>query len=219
MMADSTPPSPRPCISAELRYSAFNSHKIASSWIDNVIPLYAHVLTPKTLKPGKHPVLIRFHGGGLVEGVALGDWFRSYILAFAERESAIIISPEYRMLPEANGWEMLDDLRAFLDCLTADGGLKALGKHLDLDNVHLDIDRTAITAENAGAYLAIHALFQQPTQKLNIRALMLQSPMLDLIDAHFSGQRTSFPTTIGDTPTYPRDTFEQHLATLPQGRS
>ncbi|KAK3081274.1 hypothetical protein LTS18_008416 [Coniosporium uncinatum] len=189
-MADS---SPRPRISAELRYSAFNSHNVAYSWIDNVTPLYAHVLTLKTLKPGTHPVLIRSHGGGLVEGVALGDWFRSYILAFAERESAIIISPECRMLPEANGWEMLDDLRAFLDWLVADDSVKALGKHLDHDNVHLDIDRIVITAESAGAYLAIHALFQQTTQKLTIRALMLQSPMLDLLDAHFSGQRTPLP--------------------------
>src|ERR1051326_3341962 len=49
------------------------------------------------------PVILRFHGGGFVTGSSLfPDFFPKWALELALRQSAVIVSPNYRLLPESS---------------------------------------------------------------------------------------------------------------------
>ena len=62
------------------------------------------VLVPKDLKPGVHPVVYHIHGGFLVGGDGLfAPFFPRWVDKLAREHSAIIVSPDYRLLPSKNG--------------------------------------------------------------------------------------------------------------------
>ena len=61
----------------EVRYAGFDIHNVPYKTVDDH-PIEVSILIPKNIQPGKRPLLVRFHGGGLVEGVRLGDWFREW---------------------------------------------------------------------------------------------------------------------------------------------
>jgi acetyl esterase/lipase len=90
------------------------------------------ILIPKGLKPGVHPVFVRFHGGGCVSPFlysaqrahtltlhkvsgtwAYPDWFANWLVPLVHRNNAIIVSPNYRLLPEHNGNDIQEDLVDF----------------------------------------------------------------------------------------------------------
>lgn len=51
----------------------------------NGTPILASVLVPKDIKPGKHPLTVRWHGGFLVTGHRLyADWYVPCRLSPAE---------------------------------------------------------------------------------------------------------------------------------------
>lgn len=57
------------------------------------------------------PVLLRIHGGGLVGASSLfPDFFAPWHLELASRHSALIVSPNYRLLPESSVEEILSDI-------------------------------------------------------------------------------------------------------------
>ncbi|KAK3369350.1 hypothetical protein B0T24DRAFT_681371 [Lasiosphaeria ovina] len=60
------------------------------------------------------PLLAHFHGGGLITGTALdSQMIPLWLLQFAESRGAIVASPCLRLLPEALGSEILDDIKDF----------------------------------------------------------------------------------------------------------
>ena len=86
----------------------------------NNIPLKATVLTPLHLTTStpaqgkKHPLIVRWHGGGFIVGHRMYEpWFAQWLLDLALDHEAILISPDYRLLPESNGAEILDDVAYF----------------------------------------------------------------------------------------------------------
>lgn len=49
----------------ETRFDSFNIHRTSYKKVrDQGVDV--GIFIPKTLKPGKHPILVKFHGGGLV---------------------------------------------------------------------------------------------------------------------------------------------------------
>ena len=61
-------------------------------------PITLNVLYPKNLKisPNGQPILIRYHGGGLIAGASMfPDFVGRWLLELVERHSAIIVSPDY----------------------------------------------------------------------------------------------------------------------------
>ncbi|KAF7591461.1 hypothetical protein BBP40_001507 [Aspergillus hancockii] len=69
------------------------------------------VLYPKSLAEPSNwplrsvprPVLLRYHGGGLIAGYSLfPPFFNPWYLELAQEHSAIIVSPDYRLLPESS---------------------------------------------------------------------------------------------------------------------
>ncbi|KAF7589735.1 hypothetical protein BBP40_003934 [Aspergillus hancockii] len=73
------------------------------------------ILYPRTLSEDKRrsapcPILLRYHGGGLVAGSSLfPPFFNPWYLELAKEKSAIIVSPDYRLMPEVTVFEALED--------------------------------------------------------------------------------------------------------------
>lgn len=75
-------------------------------------------------------------------------WFGKWILDFAQLHGAVIVSPNYRLLPEARGLDILQDMRAFWTWMDNKGAQNFLdGIH---GNVILDTERTLLVGESAG---------------------------------------------------------------------
>ena len=52
----------------ETRFDSFNMYRTSYKVINNH-PIDVGILVPKTFNPGRHPILVKFHGGGLVRYV------------------------------------------------------------------------------------------------------------------------------------------------------
>lgn len=106
------------------------------------VPLAMDIFKPVLSEDADLPVIVIIHGGGLV----LGDrkMSRSYGRALASR-GYLVFAVEYRLAPRANACEQLDDVCA---------GMDLVGRKLVDFNV--DFTRVFLTAESAGAYLAIY---------------------------------------------------------------
>lgn len=98
------------------------------------------ILLPKNLKPGPHPVLVYMHGGFLVmaHGLYAPFWPKSMNKLALDHE-AIIIAPDYRLLPSENG--IADPLEDVEDCWqwtksTLPGILAAKAPEQSLDFSH-----------------------------------------------------------------------------------
>ena len=116
------------------------------------IPLAMDIFKPVVPPGTKLPVIVTIHGGGL----ALGD--RSISRPFARllaHKGYLVFSLEYRLVPQANVCEELDDICA---------GLDTVGRLLhDYD---LDYTRFFLAAESAGAYLAIYVAAMKQSERL-----------------------------------------------------
>ena len=106
------------------------------------VPLAMDIFKPVVPEETELPVIVNIHGGGLV----IGDhrMSRAYGRALASR-GYLVFSIEYRLAPRANACEQLDDVCA---------GMDYVGRRLVEFNV--DFWRMFLTAESAGAFLAIY---------------------------------------------------------------
>ena len=116
------------------------------------VPLAMDIFKPVVPEDTELPVIVYIHGGGLV----LGDrrMSRPYGRALASR-GYLVFSIEYRLAPRANACEQLDDVCA---------GMDYIGRRLVDFNV--DFTRVFLTAESAGAYLAIYVAAMKNSKKL-----------------------------------------------------
>jgi acetyl esterase/lipase len=175
-------------------YKEVNNHKIAVS-----------ILIPKTLSPSpspsssnqnptpnqkekkqpqkkKHPLFVKFHGGGFVQGTALhGPWFTSWLVPFLLRAHAITILPNYRLIPEANGHDVLSDLSDFWAWFDAE--LEAYVKAI-APGIELDFGRLLVGGDSAGGLLAFQSGVRLPRGK--VRALLAQYPMSDYLRREYA---------------------------------
>ncbi|KAI9647659.1 hypothetical protein NHQ30_004044 [Ciborinia camelliae] len=140
----------------------FNLHTISYKTIHG-FSIPAHILIPKSIasnpEAGKYPVLVRFHGGFLVTGSALfTEWLSPWVINLVTSNSAILIMPDYRLLPEATGQEILDDLRDFWAWFEGTGA-HGLSHYLASvnGNLNVDFDKVTVFGESAGGYLAIRS--------------------------------------------------------------
>ncbi len=116
------------------------------------VPLAMDIFKPVVPEDTELPVIVNIHGGGLV----IGDhrMSRAYGRALASR-GYLVFSIEYRLAPRANACEQLDDVCA---------GMDYVGRRLVEFNV--DFWRMFLTAESAGAFLAIYVAAMKKSKKL-----------------------------------------------------
>jgi hypothetical protein len=79
------------------------------------------------------------------------EWFPQWLLELAEAHNAVIISPNYRFLPEATGVEILEDVDDFWTWLHSDKLTALLGPQ----SIELDFARVLAAGDSAGGLLSI----------------------------------------------------------------
>ncbi|ETN38407.1 uncharacterized protein HMPREF1541_06442 [Cyphellophora europaea CBS 101466] len=163
-------------------YAAFDIHRAVFKTIHSH-PIHLDVLIPKSLspQPAGAPLILRFHGGGLITGSSLlPAFFPTYLLDLAIQYSAIIISPNHRLLPEVAVSDILADID---DCWC--------WLHTDFHNflssniqstIKADLSRIFTIGDSAGGYLALQTALSHPE---GVRAACVSYPMVDIKDRWF----------------------------------
>jgi acetyl esterase/lipase len=158
---------------AATRFSSFDVHQTSYKHIGNS-GISVGILIPKNVKPGKHPLHVKYHGGGLITGDSLfADWFANYLVSFTHRTSSIIVLPNYRFVPEHSGADILEDIRDFW---------RWVDQHLvdflqDVaPGIEVDLDRLLVSGDSSGGWLALHSVFELPEGR--IKAMFLEYPMV-----------------------------------------
>ncbi|KAE9372865.1 alpha/beta-hydrolase [Stipitochalara longipes BDJ] len=161
----------------------------------------AGIYTPNGLTPGKYPLIARFHGGFLITG-AHQEWFEPWLMKYSILHSAIVVSPDYRMLPEANGLDIMKDLSDFWDWVHS-GLQKELGSGIEIDYGKILIERGS-----AGGYLAIQSALSQGHK---VAACMASYAPIDLKIPFFT---TAYERSMVGFPMQPADMVEKHITSL-----
>lgn len=188
------------------RFSSFTVHSTPYKHMgDHAIT--AGILIPKTLNHGtKHPLFVKFHGGGLITGDALyPDWFANFFVDFLHRTNSIAVLPNYRLVPEHSGDEILEDVRDLWKWV--DDELPACLRSIDAA-IEIDFDRMLVNGDSAGGWTALHSALSLPKHK--IRAMVLEYPMLRRLP---DAER---PVQLGDTAP-PLALVDDYLAKLDKG--
>ncbi|KAL1879040.1 hypothetical protein Plec18167_004337 [Paecilomyces lecythidis] len=167
----------------------------------------ADILIPKAPFQGKRPVIARFHGGGLIAGDSLYlDWIPPWLLQLAERHSAVIISPNYRLMPEATGLDILEDVEEFWSWLHSSSLAKTLKNHES--ETTLDLSRIITAGDSAGGLLSIYLALSHPDE---IRAGTAAYPMVDMHEPDYC---TPQYKQMFDSPVLPASVVTDHLAKM-----
>jgi acetyl esterase/lipase len=78
-------------------------------------------------------------------------WFFKWELDFAQEQDAVILSPNYRLLPEAKGRDVIDDMASFWAWVYSGGPSRHLAKIRD-QKLQLNLSRTLLLGESAGEF-------------------------------------------------------------------
>ncbi|KAL4906189.1 Alpha/Beta hydrolase protein [Aspergillus multicolor] len=147
------------------KFSDFNRRDIVYTTVA-AHPIEVSIFTPKTAtnapadEPQSAPVLVYWHGGGFIVGDRLyKGWWPDWLLEFALSQNALIIAPDYRLLPEATGADILDDMDAFWAWF-----LQTLPGIAESENwtTRPDLDRIICAGHSAGGSIALYSALQRP---------------------------------------------------------
>ncbi|KAK7206392.1 Alpha/Beta hydrolase protein [Myxozyma melibiosi] len=167
-------------------------------------PIYTDVLIPKDVPEGPRPILIRLHGGFLITGSRKQeDWFGLWVSQLASTNGAIFIQPDYRLMPEATGVEILSDIDDFYTWFTTElpGVLAKVAP-----KVTADYDRVVVVGESAGGYLSLQFALDH---KDKLRAAISIYPMTDMRDPWYT---QDFPKKMAGAPLHPESLIDEYLA-------
>ncbi|KAL4767521.1 alpha/beta-hydrolase [Aspergillus nidulans var. acristatus] len=193
------------------RFDAFSiisvGYKTVGSHTITVDVLYSKSLNEPTqqhLLSVPRPVLLRYHGGGLIAGYSLfPTFFSPWYLQLAQEYSAIIVSPNYRLLPESSVLEVLEDVEDHWHWMLQ--SLPFLLQRETKGTVKADLSRIMTIGDSAGGYLSLQMGLSHPDQ---IRAVNAVYPMVNPKAHHFSsGQERP----VFNLPAYPPNTLSLHL--------
>ncbi|KAM0555890.1 hypothetical protein ACHAPJ_006292 [Fusarium lateritium] len=155
------------------------------------------ILLPKNLKPGPHPIIYHIHGGFLVMGHGLfAPFFPKWVDKLALEHSAIIVSPDYRLLPSANGLaDVLEDVEDGWQWTKSQlpGILKEKAP-----GHFLDFSHTLLAGGSAGGYCATELALSHPDE---FHSLAVVYPLLDTKDkVYLEGPSPDEPTVLRFPP-------------------
>ncbi|KAE8143959.1 Alpha/Beta hydrolase protein [Aspergillus pseudotamarii] len=164
----------------------------------------ADFIIPHAECTGKRPLIVRFHGGGLITGDSLSmDWFPQWLLDLAKKHHAVIATANYRLLPEATSLDIFEDVEDFWTWLHSSEVERTLSSCVN--PTKLDLDRVITAGESAGGLLSVCLALAHPDE---IRAATASYPCLDMASAHFS---TPNPVPLTNPPV-PESLIDETLA-------
>ncbi|KAJ5980608.1 hypothetical protein N7481_007906 [Penicillium waksmanii] len=143
------------------------------------------ILVPKARHEGKRPVIVNFHGGGLVVGDSLLMFiWPVWLSELALKHGAIIISPNYRLMPEATSTEIYEDVDDFWAWIHTPELADLLRKHTT--PAELDLDRIMAIGGSAGGTLSLYLALAHPTE---IRSVTAAYPCTDFMTSAYTKPR------------------------------
>ncbi|KAL3432674.1 Alpha/Beta hydrolase protein [Aspergillus tetrazonus] len=158
-------------------------------------PIRADLLVPQTTYEGKRPIIARFHGGGLVMGDSLYmDWFPYWLSDLALEHEAVIVSANYRLMPQATGLDIYDDIKDFWAWLQSSAVEDILATYTT--PTEIDLAHILVTGESAGGLLSINSALQLANSHFvgfPVRAAIGMYPTVDMNSTDFTEPRTTPP--------------------------
>ncbi|KAF7551735.1 hypothetical protein G7Z17_g4791 [Cylindrodendrum hubeiense] len=188
-------------------FDSFEVHR--TYYKSSGVQIGADILIPRSgPRPKVRPVIVRIHGGFLITGASLYPaWFSKWVLQYATAHGAVIISPDYRLLPEVKGRDILDDFKEFwawFESGSPQQHLLSAGR----SDIIIDPERHLLIGESAGGYLAIQSVLSQFTRP---RAIIALYPMLDLKSEYYN---TSYEKPICGVPNFPNEAVSDFLESI-----
>lgn len=190
----------------------------------NKHPIYAFFVVPKVLPAGPRPLMVRYHGGGWTEGEAEAS-LRPFLLEMIRDSGAVLIAPDYRLRPEHELADGVQDSRDFWRWLEDGGAQAALTSIASSPTVTatadgavvLDASNLVVVGESAGGYHAAQVALLGMTS-LPIKCLIIQYPELRMAEK----TREEFERKEGSSrpvwpEKFPYSVVEEHLARLEPG--
>ncbi|KAG7284296.1 hypothetical protein NEMBOFW57_010665 [Staphylotrichum longicolle] len=158
-------------------FDKFTTFRAAYKIIDGQ-PIHAFFVVPNDLPSGPRPLLVRFHGGGWVEGEA-ETGLRAFFLELALKHGAVILTPDYRLRPEHQLTDGVEDIQCFWRWIE-DGSAQQL-LNTSLPDVVVDAGNLLVGGDSTGGHIAVTTALI-PLTSLPIKVLFLQYPTLDMTD-------------------------------------
>jgi acetyl esterase/lipase len=192
-------------------YKTVSGHQITA---DVLVPTKLIASSPSTspsTASQPRPILLRFHGGGFITGSSLfPDFFPKWGLELALRESAVIVSPDYRLMPESSVEDALEDMEDLWTWVHAElpGFIQAKTNR----TVAVDTERILNIGESAGGYFSLMLALSHPDA---VRAVAGAYPMLDLKDKYFT--EAFVKKIFGQEVQFPRSILDEHLEKVRKG--
>lgn len=120
------------------------------------------------------------------------------------------MNPDYRLLPESSGLDILEDLQHLFEWVHSSlaSHLSALPSH---PGITPNLDRILVTGESAGGYMALQSLILASRSHPPIAAVIAHYPMIDLRERFYSEK---YPKRIYGEECDPKDSPEALQAYL-----
>lgn len=120
---------------------------------------------------------------------------------------AVIISPNYRLLPEVKGIDILNDFRNFWSWFSSGSPQQHL-ENVGRSDVHLDLDKHLLIGESAGGYLAVQSVLSGMVRP---HAMVLLYPMLDMKSDYYN---KAYEKAIVGVPNFPNNLIDEFVASM-----
>ncbi|KAJ3031792.1 hypothetical protein HDV00_008122 [Rhizophlyctis rosea] len=147
--------------SAAVTWPSSNQTTVAFSTVGN-LQLKTDIYLPSNLKAGQTVgAIIQYHGGGLVSGGRKDVWFPTWLKDFANTNSLILLSPDYRLLYPDAGAQIFVDVASLWSFLQN----PSFSKNYLPSNIKLDGTKIAVAGFSGGGYPARAAGFLAPKPK------------------------------------------------------
>jgi acetyl esterase/lipase len=135
------------------------------------------------------------------------DWVAAFFIPFTLRNNAIIILPNYRLVPEHTGVDIKQDLDDFWIWFHSPALPAFLASKLG-SPPNLDYTKLLVSGESAGGYMALMSGLTQPRD--SIKAILAQYPMTNYL-------RREPSETLFDAPAPGPQFVDEYMASVAQG--
>lgn len=162
-------------------------------------------------RPCKHhlvhiaTLLIAEHHPQSTGTAAYPDWFSAFFVPFLHRNNAICVLPNYRLIPEHTGDDILDDIADFWTWFQS-----SLPTYLESNgpSIGLDFSRVLVSGESAGGWCALQSVLSLPDS--TFKACFVQYPVTN-----------AFPVSPDEKPfgqpIPPKEELDAFLASIKPG--
>lgn len=139
-------------------------------------------------------------------------FFTNWILELALLNDAIIVSADYRLLPEATGTDILADLSDLWKWVHSNLQSFVSYTATAADAPQIDFTQILVVGDSSGGWLAVQSALTQPAG--SIKGVIGLYPQLDMHDPFYT---TKFEKHLFGMPMLPTEVVDAHIAATTPG--